>query len=86
MKKPLKYSEYKLKQGLWIQRDYEDRFVRAENLEQFCIKSYLEYLEIIGVYNENISTKAMELYNSIKFYNIIKDNINTLMDSIDLNE
>lgn len=54
MKKPLKYSEYKIQNGLYLQIEYR-KYYEIENDEQiFCMKMYAQYLSIIGYDNSKI--------------------------------
>ena len=92
----LKYTEYKKEQALWIQRKNEKRTDRGTNTEQFCIKCYWSYLNLIGhekketyermkKYIDNIGT--YHLTTGDNFYNNgydeeIAENINELMDQV----
>lgn len=92
----LKYTDYKKKQALWIQRQNEKRTDRGTNTEQFCIKCYWSYLNLIGYEKTETYEKMRNYLNKIgtyhlttgdEFYNKgyddkISDNINELMDKV----
>jgi len=92
----LKYTDYKKEQALWLQRQNEKRTDRGTNTEQFCIKCYWSYLNLIGYekaetyekmkqYLDNIGT--YHLTTGDEFYNRgydkkIADNIKELMNKV----
>lgn len=92
----LKYTDYKKEQALWIQRQNEKRNDKGINTEQFCIKCYLSYLNLIGYENKNTYQKMNKYIDNIGTYHIITgddfynkgydekiaDNINELMDKV----
>ena len=92
----LKYTDYKIEQALWIQKQNEKRTNRGTNTEQFCIECYWYYLNLIG-YEKTETYNKMEKYlNNIGTYHLttgddfynrgydkkIADNINELMDKV----
>lgn len=59
MEKPLKYTEYKLRQGLWLQQKYsENKSPLRKDPDVYSIQYYRDYLKVIGV-------KDIEIYNKI---------------------
>ena len=94
--KPLKYTEYKINQGLWLQRKDSERTDMGTNTEQYCIKCYRSYLILCGYYTRSIDLKINSYLNEIGTYHIrtgnefynkgyfeeTAKNINTLMDKI----
>ena len=94
---PLKYTEYKHLQALWLQAENEKRIDRGTNIEQFCIKKYWGYLRLIGYENEEVNEKIMFYLKAIGTYHLtgggsffdyghydkeIADNIDVIMDKI----
>jgi len=94
--KLLKYTDYKIQQALWLQRENAKRTNLGTNLEQFCIQSYRCYLYLTGYNDENVFNKMREYEESIDtcdqyrdkerwllvYKKEIADNINELMDSL----
>ena len=89
----LKYTEYKNKQALWLQQDFKNHYNKYHNIEQFCILSYLDYLQIAGYDNkENIHkiNNYLEVINTHPYMNTVHNkynkeiayNINTLIDNV----
>lgn len=54
MKNPLKYSDYKKQQGLYLQREYGKYYEIEKDEEIFCMRMYAQYLYIIGFDNSNV--------------------------------
>ena len=92
----LKYTDYKKEQALWIQRQNEKRTDRGTNTEQFCIKCYWSYLNLIGYKKTETYEKMKQYLDNIGTYHLstgddfynrgydkkIADNINELMDKV----
>lgn len=90
--KPLKYTEFKFKQALFIQQQDYIRTNYGVNTEQFCIDLYKHYLIIIGYKNESVF-EAISIYrsqittfylNKKRFNQEIADNIEAIMDNLNI--
>lgn len=66
---PLKFSDYRLENALWIQQQYDERPVSEElqTVEHFIINRYLSYVQdICGIeVNVKILHELSELENSV---------------------
>jgi hypothetical protein len=89
--KILKYSEYKIKQGLWLQIEYRNRTWTGANKEQYSIFNYIDYLEIVGFKDKEVIKKMKGYsdriatwfdYEREKFDKNVSENINKLMDEL----
>jgi len=82
--KILKYTDYKIKQGTWLQREYQNITI-IYDINIFCIEKYINYLMIIGYKDLTIYAKIEKLKEKINSYNEnydpkIYSNIDELMD------
>lgn len=67
--KPLKYTDYKIKQALWLQIQDNLRTNRGHSLEQFCIEKYLYYLSLCGKYDDLIFKAIRSVQMRINYWN-----------------
>lgn len=91
MEKPLKYSDYKIQQGLYLQIEHRKYYEIEKNEEIFCMRMYAQYLSIIGFDNSKIfeyipMIKKPNVYSDGSpddpFNKEVENNIVELMDNI----
>jgi hypothetical protein len=63
----LKYTEYKKQQALFIQTKLADKY-KGQNLDQFIMSLYVEYLAIYGIKDKLVFEKIKTLIRKIDDY------------------
>lgn len=96
-RKVCKYTEYKLSQWKFIQTEFAKNTSKGVNIEMFSILCYQEYLDIIGLLNNDIrhtfkllSTKVQTYWIEIgsdslfahRYCRYTAENIDTIMDNL----
>lgn len=80
---PLKYSEYKIEQGLWLQQKYsENKSPLRKDPDVYSLQYYSDYLRVVGVENIKIYNTLNKYLNDLVNNPKEKDRICKLIDRI----
>lgn len=85
--KLLRYRQYKIAQGLWLQQKINEVTFRGRSWEELSLIHYKQYLEVCGVKNTEALDAISNYIDAIRFdqhkdHAVMVENIDDIMDEL----